>query len=197
MYIKRLLLSIFDFIFNEKVVYWFVSRYIKYMKSKVKNSYGRFMINNILNKGIGCKIYGDAVIHDIDNLKIGDYVRIGEGAFFFCTGGISIGDNSQISRNVLIYSANHDINGRVIPYDDGYICKSVKIGKSVWIGMNVIITPGVTIGDGAIIGMGTVVSKNVPAGAFVVGAEQRIVKHRDMHEFYTKDKEEKWFGKEY
>ncbi|WP_373032377.1 DapH/DapD/GlmU-related protein [Sulfurovum sp.] len=197
MYIKKLLLSIFDFIFNERVIYWLVSFYIKHMKLKIKNAYGRFIVNRISNKGVGCHIYGDAIIHDSENLQLGDYVRIGGGAFLFCTGGISIGDNTQISRNVVIYSANHNVNGESIPYDDSYICKNVEIGRSVWIGMNVVITPGVSIGDGAIIGMGTVVSKNVPAGAFVVGAQQRIIKYRNMDEFYTKDKKEQWFGKIY
>ena len=61
--------------------------------------------------------------------------------------------------------------------------------------MNVTITPGVTIGDGAIIGMGTTVSEDVPAGAIVVGAKQRIVKYRDMNIFRDLLKRERYLGK--
>jgi maltose O-acetyltransferase len=45
----------------------------------------------------------------------------------------------------------------------------VVIGANVWIGGGAIILPGVTIGDDAIIGAGSVVTRDVPAGATVMG----------------------------
>ena len=134
-------------------------------------------------------------MHFPNNLRIGDYVRIGEGCFLFCKGGLDIGSNTQISRNVCIYTANHNTNGRMIPYDNSYIEKPVRIGKSVWIGMNVCITPGSKIEDGAIIGMGTTVSGYIPKGAIVVGTPCRIVGYRDMEEFITKMNQNMLFGK--
>ncbi|MGO7428998.1 sugar O-acetyltransferase, partial [Rhizobium ruizarguesonis] len=44
----------------------------------------------------------------------------------------------------------------------------------VWIGGCAIILGGVTIGDGAIVGAGAVVTRDVPAGATVVGNPARI-----------------------
>jgi hypothetical protein len=62
--------------------------------------------------------------------------------------------------------------------------------------MHVHVTPGVTIGDGAVIGMGAVVSKDVPAGAVVVGSPMRVVKHRDMDHFATLDRAGLRLGRE-
>ena len=126
------------------------------------------------------------VIHGFlnpENLTLGNNIRIGYGCFFYCKGGIEIGDNSILSRDIIIYSSNHDYQGKAVPYDNKYNHKPVKIGKGVWIGMGVMITPGVEIGDGAIIGMGTVVSKNIDSGDIVVGAEQKVVSTRDMKKF--------------
>ncbi|WP_257314230.1 acyltransferase [Geothrix fuzhouensis] len=114
-----------------------------------------------------------------EGLTIGPHVRIGRGCFLFCLGGLKIGDGSVLSRNITIYTANHNTRVNHIPYDNSYIRKSVSIGQGVWIGMDVRITPGVTIGDGAVIGMGTVVSRDIPEGAIVVGSPQRIVGERD------------------
>ncbi len=157
--------------------------------------YGRRVLKDVANKGSNCRFVGRVQIHDPDHLELGDNIRIGQDSFFYCKGGLTIGSNTQISRFVTIYTANHDIAGDAIPYDDTYVTKPVQIGKSVWIGMNVCITPGVTIGDGAIIGMGTVVSKDVPAGAIVVGAASRAVDERDMARFAQLDDAGRHFSK--
>ncbi|MFN4198861.1 MAG: methyltransferase domain-containing protein, partial [Flavobacterium sp.] len=68
----------------------------------------------------------------------------------------------HISRNLVLYSVNHDFKGHSLPYDNQLIKKKVTIGKNVWIGMNVCIVPGTVISDGVIVGMGSVVSGYVP-----------------------------------
>lgn len=197
MNLKKVLSRTLDFLLNDKLFDWYIILYQRYFKVKADKARIKYHTKRIKNIGFNSRIRGEPIIHYIDNLSVGSYVRIGEGAFLFCKGGISIGDNTQISRNILIYSADHHMEGEAIPYDDKYIDKPVTIGKSVWIGMNVVITPGVSIGDGAVIGMGTVVSKDIPAGAVVVGAKQRTIKYRDMNNFHEKDKEKAWFGKKW
>ena len=188
-----MLKKITNAIFNDNVFY-FIALLNRWASFRIRKARGKLELKKIKNKGCNCKIHGEVTIAYPDKVKLNDNVRIGYGCHFFCIGGLTIGENTQISRNVLIYTGNHDIDGIAIPYDDNYILKPVSIGKSVWVGMNVTITPGVSIGDGAIIGMGTVVSKDVPVGAIVVGAEQRIIKYRDLKEFYKKEKNKKLFS---
>lgn len=192
--IKIILNKVLDFVFFNRLNYTFFNFYEMFIHPRVEKTRGIIVCKKIKNKGIDLRIHGKVTIINPNMVKIGNYVRIGTGAFFSCAGGLSIGDNTQFSRNVTIYTNNHDIEGISIPYDNKIVCKSVNIGRSVWIGMNVTITPGVSIEDGAIIGMGTVVSKDVPKGAIVVGARQRIIGYRDLEDFAKKDLDKKYFG---
>ncbi|WP_162425983.1 acyltransferase [Pontibacter pudoricolor] len=163
----------------------------------MRQAYGIAILKGIYHKGTNVIIHGPGTFIGKKQLVIGDHVRIGNNAYFNALGGINIGCNTQISRNVTIYSANHKYDGRAIPYDDTYNMKKVSIGESVWIGMNVMILPGVTIGNGAIIGMGTVVTKDVEPGAIVVGASMRKIGTRDMEEFINLKMKDKHFAKLY
>jgi acetyltransferase-like isoleucine patch superfamily enzyme len=57
-------------------------------------------------------------------------------------------------------------------------CKPVRIGNDVWIGPNATILKGVCIGDGAFIEPGSVVTRDVPAGARVLGNPAEVVEDR-------------------
>jgi len=54
--------------------------------------------------------------------------------------------------------------------------KGVHVGRDARVGANVTILPGVSIGERALIGAGAIVTKNVPAGAVVVGTPAQPVK---------------------
>lgn len=152
---------------------------------------------NILDKlqscGIGVRLNGELLITEPQSVCIGNNVHIGNNAFFASSGGLTIGDNTHISRNVTIYTVNHNHSGNALPYDDDEIPKSVLIGKNVWIGMNVNIVPGIRIGDGAVIGMGTTVRKDVPDLAIIGGPPNILLKHRDS-EHYWKLEEKRRYG---
>lgn len=178
----------------EKILPPILYFYEKKIMYRLKQSWGIANLRNIKNKGTNVKIVGYSRFLNGENITIGNNVRIGYGCFFFGKGGIEIGDNSILSRNITIYSSNHNYNCDFIPYNNKYVNKSVIIGKGVWIGMGVSITPGVTIGDGAIIGMGTVVSKDVEPGDIVVGQGQRVITKRIMTEFYDNMNEGKVFS---
>jgi maltose O-acetyltransferase len=85
---------------------------------------------------------------------------------------VHIGDGTQIGPAVQIYTADHprDAETRRSGLEFG---RPVVIGKNVWIGGGAIILPGVTVGDDALIGAGSVVTRDVPAGATVVGNPAR------------------------
>jgi acetyltransferase-like isoleucine patch superfamily enzyme len=140
----------------------------------------------LANKKTKVKLEGDGTIYEPHNLTIGSEVSIGRNFFIRAAGKVYIGDYTHISRNVVIHTVNHNIDGDFLPYDKSQIKAPVTIGKYVWIGMNVCILPGVTIGDGAVIGMGTVLSKDVLPGEIVVGAKPRVVGRRNNE--HTADK---------
>lgn len=181
--------------FFDKIFYAIALIFDRHLLHRVQFARGRATLTRVKAHGDNVLMHGYSKIIAPENFIIGSHVRIGAGCYFNCLGGVNIGNNTQLSRGVVIYSANHDYNGSTVPYDNNYIKKSVSIGESVWIGMGVCIMPGVTIGDGAIIGMGTIISKDVPAYAIVVGSGQRIVKCRDSQKFIGLNSSELWFGK--
>lgn len=122
----------------------------------------------------------DCVIRPPFFCDYGYNIRLGDGVFlnFNCVildiMPVTIGDRTQIGPAVQIYAADHprDAETRRSMLEFG---RPVTIGADVWIGGGAIIVPGVTIGDGAVIGAGSVVTRDVPAGATVVGNPAKAV----------------------
>jgi maltose O-acetyltransferase len=121
----------------------------------------------------------DAVIRPPFFCDFGYNIRVGTGAFlnFNCVildvCAVSIGDGTQIGPAVQIYAADHprEPEPRRAGLEFG---RPVEIGRNVWIGGGAIILPGVRVGDDAVIGAGSVVTRDVPAGATVMGSPARI-----------------------
>ncbi|MCR9139383.1 MAG: sugar O-acetyltransferase [Alphaproteobacteria bacterium] len=112
------------------------------------------------------------------NIFLGDAVYLNVGCVVLDTARVDIGAGSMLGPTVQIYCAEHsqDTARRAAGYE---IAKPVTIGENVWIGGGAIIMPGVTIGNGAIVGSGSVVTRDVAAGATVVGNPARDMKLRD------------------
>jgi acetyltransferase-like isoleucine patch superfamily enzyme len=142
-----------------------------------------FILKKLGSSGKGCEIKGKIYISNKSKLFLGSNVHIGDNAYFKTEGEIHIGDNCHLSRNITIYSVNHNYEGKVLPYDNTTIKKKVVIGRNVWLGMNVNIVPGITIGDGAIIGMGSTVTKDVPRLAIVGGNPAKVIKSRNKEHY--------------
>ncbi|WP_458766440.1 acyltransferase [Cupriavidus basilensis] len=194
---KKILIALRSIVLHEKIVYAVIRVCTLIVGDQINKGWGIYTLSRIKNVGGNVKFHGKSVIHDPDKIRLGNDVRVGKGCFFFCMGGLEIADGTVISRNVTIYTGNHNTSGAAVPYDNGYVKKPVKIGKAVWIGMNVSITPGVSIGNGAVIGMNTVVSRDVNPGEVVVGAAQRIVASRDMEKFESSLLDRAFFAKKW
>jgi maltose O-acetyltransferase len=121
-----------------------------------------------------------AVIRSPFFCDYGFNIRLGAGTFlnFNCVVldvvAVTIGAGTQVGPGVQILAADHprDPGQRRAGLEFG---RPVTIGNNVWIGGGALILPGVTIGDDAIIGAGCVVTRNVAAGATVVGNPARPV----------------------
>jgi len=84
--------------------------------------------------------------------------------------GIVIGETAIVGDDVLIYhgvTLGGKINDRVKRHP--------TVGNNVLLGAGAKIIGDVEIGDGAMIGANAVVTKNVPAGAVIVGPQIRPI----------------------
>jgi len=129
-------------------------------------------------------IRSDVVIHGPEYISIGSDISIGEGSRIMAYGGLTIGDNVIISRDVTIYCSDHPFGGDApLPFGEGRIHRPVTIGDNCWIGAHVWILPGSSIGEGAIIGMRAIVAGAVPPRAIIGQPKFRLLGERDCDEY--------------
>lgn len=95
------------------------------------------------------------------------------------SGGISVGDGVLMAKGARVVSGNHVFDDPDAPiHAQGIDASPVTVGDDVWLAAGSLVLPGITIGDGAVVGGNAVVTKDVPAGAVVVGVPARIVRWR-------------------
>ncbi|MDO9537847.1 MAG: acyltransferase [Thermoplasmata archaeon] len=121
----------------------------------------------------GCRIRENAKIISPKNFKCGKNVWIGEGAILDASGGLEIGDNTQVGLYTLIWT--HTSRDQAIAGETGISREKIKrtptkIGKNCFIGGPSVIYPGVKIGDGVTILPMSVVTRDVKDGEIVAGA---------------------------
>jgi len=106
------------------------------------------------------------------NISLGKGVFLNFNCVILDVVKVTIGDRTQIGPGVQILTADHprDPAQRRAGLEFG---RPVTIGADVWIGGSAIVLPGISVGDGAIVGAGAVVTRDVPAGATVVGNPAR------------------------
>ncbi|WP_277050622.1 DapH/DapD/GlmU-related protein [Ruania albidiflava] len=107
------------------------------------------------------------------NLRIGERVFINSGCRFQDQGGVTIGDDCLIGHNTVFATLNHDLDPA---RRTDLLPAPIVLGRNVWIGANVTILPGVRIGDDAVVAAASVITKDVPAGAVVLGSPARVVR---------------------
>ena len=124
--------------------------------------------------------------------KVGAFVEIQKGATIgqrckisshsFVCEGVTIEDDVFVGHGVMfindLYPRATAANGG-LQTDADWEMVETRIGRGASIGTNATILGGVKIGEGALVGAGAVVTRDVPAGATVVGVPARIVETKD------------------
>lgn len=113
------------------------------------------------------------------NIYIGENSGIGEKSFIQDLGTIEIGNNVLMGPEVMIYTANHNIEKEKLIREQGNSIGNVIIGNDVWVGARAIILPNVKIGTGAVIAAGAVVTKDVEEYSIVGGIPARKISQRE------------------
>lgn len=116
--------------------------------------------------GENCNINAHCLVEN--NVVIGNNVTVKCGVYLW--DGITVEDNVFIGPNVTF---TNDKYPRSKQYPPEFHKTIIKKGSSL--GAGCVILPGITIGEGAMVGAGAVVTKDVPAGATVVGNPAKIV----------------------
>jgi maltose O-acetyltransferase len=106
-------------------------------------------------------------------VKIGRGAFINTGCVLLDAGAITIGAISQIGPGVQILTASHPVDP-ALRREGLEFARPVILGENVWVGAGAIICPGVTVGPDSVVGAGAVVTRDVPAGTFVLGVPARI-----------------------
>lgn len=108
------------------------------------------------------------------NIHLGCDVYLNTGCVILDSAPVRIGNRCMIGPGVQIYCADHhrDVTLR---RDGIERALPVTLADDVWIGGGALILPGISVGEAAIIGAGAVVTRNVPAGARVVGNPARVL----------------------
>lgn len=115
------------------------------------------------------------------NITIGDNCALNDHIVLDGRGGLTIGDNVNISPYVKIYTAEHNINSPSFEYVEG----RVEIDNHVWISTNAIIMPGVKIGEGAVIAAGAIVTKDVSPYTIMGGVPAKKIGERERNLNYN------------
>jgi acetyltransferase-like isoleucine patch superfamily enzyme len=138
----------------------------------------------------------DVVVHSFTNLygcRIGDGTRI--GTFVEIQRGATVGERCKISSHTFICDGveiqdevfvGHGVvfvNDKVprattvdggLQREDDWMLLPVVVRRGASIGSGAVILGGVEIGERALVGAGAVVTRDVEAGAVVVGSPARV-----------------------
>ena len=106
--------------------------------------------------GADCKIQSHSFI--CEGVKIADGAFIGHGVVFI---------NDKLPRSTT--------DDGVLKGDEDWELLETEVGQGAAVGSAAVILGGVKIGDGAMVGAGSVVTRDVPAGATVVGNPAREI----------------------
>lgn len=110
------------------------------------------------------------------NLAIGDWSALGEEAFIYNLGPVTLGERVTISHRAQLCAGTHDYTQPDLPL----LKPPIVVQNQAWICADAFVGPGVTVGEGAIVGARAVVMKNVEPWTIVAGNPAKMIKQRRL-----------------
>ncbi|MDA4116650.1 MAG: acyltransferase [Thaumarchaeota archaeon] len=158
-----------------------------YFSTKVAYNIGRLhglKLRIFLYRRIGMKIGSNCVVRRGVYLGSPNELEIGDGSFIgranlYCTGGVKIGKNVNISDGAVIITAKHDVNSPAFEA----LYEPIVIDDWAWIATNAIVLAGVTVGEGAVVAAGAVVTRDVVPYSIVGGNPAKVIGERKRQGF--------------
>lgn len=148
---------------------WCIDKFAAAWTGIVNRAYGSYLWPSSWQKDL--YIHANTRVKFPERITFGRSVRIGPHCVLGAMGTIKLGDFVRISEGACIETAGLDVNAP-LPYP--HVAKPIVIGNGVWLGFRSVVLGGVTIGDGSVIGAGAVVTKDVPPNSIVVGSPTRL-----------------------
>lgn len=108
------------------------------------------------------------------NLTVGAWSAIGEDAFIYNLGPVTLGEKVTVSHRAQLCAGTHDYTQPNLPL----LKPPIIIHNQAWICADAFVGPGVTVGEGAIVGARAVAMKDVAAWTIVAGNPAKVVKQR-------------------
>jgi putative colanic acid biosynthesis acetyltransferase WcaF len=137
----------------------------------------RFLLRRFGAKiGRNVHVYPSTTIYFPWNLQAADESTIGEHAFIYNLGNVTIGARTTISHRAHLCAGTHDHTKPDFPL----LRLPIRIGSDAWVCADAFVGPGVTIGEGAIVGARAVVIKDVEPWIIAVGNPARAIKRRQF-----------------
>ncbi len=131
-------------------------------------------------RAFGATIHPSAIIYHgfqvrrARNLVIGARTSVGDGTILDARGGLTLGQDVNISTQAMIWTAQHDWQSS----DFGYVQAPVTVGDRSWIGPRVVVLPGASIGEGAVIAAGSIVRGTIAPFTLVGGVPAKHIADR-------------------
>jgi UDP-2-acetamido-3-amino-2,3-dideoxy-glucuronate N-acetyltransferase len=116
--------------------------------------------------GEQCNICSHCLIEN--EVVVGNRVTVKSGVQLW--DGLRLDDDVFVGPNVTFTNDKHPRSG-----NRGFALATTHVKAGASIGGGAVILPGLTIGEGAVVGAGAVVTRDVPAGATVVGNPARAL----------------------
>nr|WP_222430996.1 DapH/DapD/GlmU-related protein [Mucilaginibacter pallidiroseus] len=120
-------------------------------------------------------VYRGFEVRRPSKLTIGKSSVVGHDALLDSRMGLTIGNNVNISNQVMIWTLHHDYNDALFSETGA----PVEIQDFAWICSRAVILPGVTIGKGAVVAAGAIVTKDVMPFTVVGGVPAKPIAKRN------------------